>query len=310
MTLAQQPSPTDRSRIGIDLGGTKIEGVLLDASGVVKARQRIATPKNDYEGTVNAVIGLVHHLEAEVGNVTASVGMGIPGSIVASTGLVKNANSIWLNGRPLERDLSQTLGRPVRCANDANCFAVSEATDGAAAGADVVFGVIVGTGCGGGVVFHGRPHNGPHGLAGEWGHNPLPWPTIDETPGPLCYCGKNGCLETWISGTGLMRDFFHHTQRPLDGPSIVAASETGDAQAIAALDRLENRMARALATIVNVLDPDVIVLGGGLSKVERLYRNLPLLIQTYTFGPAPDVRIVRPLHGDASGVRGAAWLWE
>ena len=310
MTRAQQPYSTDRLRIGIDLGGTKIEGVLLNATGAVLARQRIATPKHDYEGTISSVTGLVNHLEAEGGNVTASVGMGIPGSIVASTGLVKNANSTWLNGRPLERDLSRSLGRPVRCANDANCFAVSEATDGAAAGADVVFGVIVGTGCGGGVVFHGRPHNGPHGLAGEWGHNPLPWPAPDETPGPPCYCGKNGCLETWISGTGLTRDFFDETRRPLDGPSIVAASEAGDPQAVAAMDRLEDRMARALATIVNVLDPNVIVLGGGLSKVERLYRNLPRLIQTYTFGPAPDVRIVRPLHGDASGVRGAAWLWE
>ena len=310
MTYAQQTTSTDRLRIGIDLGGTKIEGVLLNGAGVVLARQRIATPKHDYRGTISAVTGLVHHLEAEGGHGTASVGMGIPGSIVASTGLVKNANSTWLNGQPLERDLGQVLGRPVRCANDANCFAVSEATDGAAAGADVVFGVIVGTGCGGGVVFHGRPHNGPHGLAGEWGHNPLPWPTPDETPGPPCYCGKNGCLETWISGTGLMRDFFHHTQQPLDGPSIVAASDSGDPQAVAAMDRLEDRMARALATIVNVLDPNVIVLGGGLSKVERLYRNLPGRIQTYTFGPAPDVRIVRPLHGDASGVRGAAWLWE
>ena len=310
MTLAQQPSSSAHKRIGIDLGGTKIEGVLLDADGSVVTRQRIATPKNDYEGTVRALISVVHHLEREGGGITPSVGIGIPGSIVASTGLVKNANSTWLNGRPLERDLSQTLGRSVRCANDANCFAVSEATDGAAAGAGVVFGVIVGTGCGGGVVFHGRPHNGPQGLAGEWGHNPLPWPTVDEAPGPPCYCGKNGCLETWISGTGLMRDFFQQTERPLDGAAIVAASEAGDAQAVAAMDRLENRMARALATIVNVLDPDVIVLGGGLSKVARLYRNLPLLIQTYTFGPAPDVRIVPPLHGDASGVRGAAWLWE
>ena len=310
MSSAQQLRPSDHKRIGIDLGGTKIEGVLLDATGKVVTRQRIATPRNDYEGTVAALVGIVRHLETVENSTTATVGLGIPGSIVASTGLVKNANSTWLNGRPLERDVSHALGRPVRCANDANCFAVSEATDGAAAGAGVVFGVIVGTGCGGGLVFNGRPHNGPHGLAGEWGHNPLPWPSVDETPGPPCYCGKNGCLETWISGTGLMRDFFQATQRPLDGAAIVAASEAGDAQAVAAMDRLENRMARALATIVNVLDPDVIVLGGGLSKVKRLYNNLPLLIQTYTFGPAPDVRIVPPMHGDSSGVRGAAWLWE
>lgn len=297
-------------RIGIDLGGTKIEGVLLNPHGQVLVRRRVPTPRNDYPGTIAALVDLVRHLEAEGGAVTVSVGLGIPGSIVASTGLVKNANSTWLNGRPLERDFAHALGRPVRCANDANCFAVSEATDGAAAGAGVVFGVIVGTGCGGGVVLHGRPHNGPQGLAGEWGHNPLPWPTADELPGPPCYCGKNGCLETWISGTGLMRDFLHHTQRPLDGPAIVAASEAGDPQAVAAMDRLENRMARALATVINILDPDVIVLGGGLSKVKRLYTNLPLLIQNYTFGPAPDLRIVAPQHGDASGVRGAAWLWE
>lgn len=296
-------------RIGIDLGGTKIAAVLMDGSGEVLAKHRTATPKDDYDGTVAALVSVVHRLEAEAG-VSASVGLGIPGSIVASTGLVKNANSTWLNGRPLERDFAHALGRPVRCANDANCFAISEATDGAAMGAAVVFGVIVGTGCGGGVVFHGHGHSGPHGLAGEWGHNPLPWPTVDELPGPPCYCGKNGCIETWISGTGLMRDFFAHTRRPLSGAEIVALSEDGDADAEAALERLEDRMARCLAEIVNILDPDVIVLGGGLSKVDRLYRNLPLRIQSFTFGPAQDIRIVKPKHGDASGVRGAAWLWN
>lgn len=305
---ATRDTPPAHPRIGIDLGGTKIEGVLLDEGGRVVQRERISTPRNDYPGTLRALVDLAKRLQAAQG-VSATVGIGIPGSIVASTGLVKNANSIWLNGQPLERDLSEAMGQPVRCANDANCFAVSEATDGAAAGAGVVFGVIVGTGCGGGLVVNGHQHGGPHGLAGEWGHNPLPWPSVDELPGPQCYCGKRGCLETWISGTGLMRDFLHLTGRPLDGAAILAASQAGDAEAEAAVARLEDRMARALATVVNMMDPDVIVLGGGLSKVERLYRSLPRLVQQYTFGPAAEVRIVPPKHGDASGVRGAAWLW-
>ncbi len=309
LLTAARDTTAPHPRIGIDLGGTKIEGVLLDEAGRVVQRERISTPKNDYPGTVRALVQLAKRLEAAEGVSTATVGIGIPGSIVASTGLVKNANSTWLNGEPLERDLSVAMGRPVRCANDANCFAVSEATDGAAAGAGLVFGVIVGTGCGGGLVINGHQHGGPHGLAGEWGHNPLPWPSTDESPGPLCYCGKRGCLETWISGTGLMRDFVEQTGRALDGPSILAASEAGDAEAEAAVQRLEDRMARALATVVNMMDPDVIVLGGGLSKVARLYNSLPRLIQRYTFGPAAEVRIVPPMHGDASGVRGAAWLW-
>ncbi len=296
-------------RIGIDLGGTKIEAIVMDGDGHVRARHRVPTPRNDYEGTLAALVGIVRRLEAEVG-VTASVGLGIPGSIVASTGLVKNANSIWLNGRPLERDFGHALGRAVRCANDANCFVVSEASDGAAAGFRVVFGVIVGTGCGGGLVLNGHSHSGPHGLAGEWGHNPLPWASADELPGPPCYCGKNGCIETWISGTGLMRDFYAHTGRALDGATIVAGSEAGAPEESAALDRLEDRMARCLAEVVNILDPDVIVFGGGLSKVDRLYRSLPIKIQAYTFGPAAEIRIVKPMHGDASGVRGAAWLWN
>lgn len=304
-------------RIGIDLGGTKIEGVAIDGAGLVIARQRVPTPKQDYAGTVNAIVGVVRHLEAQIfqtGVQTASVGIGIPGTVVRSTGLVKNANSTWLNGRPLELDISAALGRPVRCANDANCFAVSEAHDGSAHGYSVVFGVIVGTGCGGALVFNRHQHAGPHGIAGEWGHNPLPWATADELPGPPCYCGKRGCIEMWISGTGLMRDFLAGTGHPLDGAEIVAASEDPSADlhlaAAAALDRLEDRMARSLAEIVNILDPDVIVLGGGLSKLDRLYRNLPPRISPYTFGGADSVRIVKPLHGDASGVRGAAWLWD
>ncbi len=301
------------TRIGIDLGGTKIEGVALDSTGNVAARQRVPTPKHDYDGTVQAIAGVVRHIETQLA-CTASVGVGIPGTIVRSTGLVKNANSTWLNGRPLELDLSHALARPVRCANDANCFVVSEAHDGAAHGYPVVFGVIVGTGCGGALAFNEHQHAGPHGIAGEWGHNPLPWATPDELPGPQCYCGKRGCIETWISGTGLMRDFLANTGRPLDGAEIVAASEDLSAdlhkQAAAALDRLEDRMARSLAEIVNIMDPDVIVLGGGLSKLDRLYRNVPPKISPYTFGGADSVRIVKPLHGDASGVRGAAWLWD
>ena len=300
-------------RIGIDLGGTKIEGVALDSAGNVTARQRVSTPKHDYDGTVQAIAGVVRHIEAELA-CTASVGVGIPGTIVRSTGLVKNANSTWLNGRPLELDLSDALARPVRCANDANCFVVSEAHDGSAHGYPVVFGVIVGTGCGGALAFNEHQHAGPHGIAGEWGHNPLPWATADELPGPPCYCGKHGCIETWISGTGLMRDFLANTGRSLDGAQIVAASEDPSAdlhhEAAAALDRLEDRMARSLAEIVNILDPDIVVLGGGLSKLDRLYRNVPAKISPYTFGGADSVRIVRPLHGDASGVRGAAWLWD
>ena len=301
------------TRIGIDLGGTKIEGVALDSNGRVIARQRVPTPKNEYQGTVDAIVGVVRHLESQTSSI-GSVGIGIPGTVVRSTGLVKNANSTWLNGRPLELDISDALGRPVRCANDANCFAVSEAHDGSAHGYPLVFGVIVGTGCGGAIVFNEHQHAGPHGIAGEWGHNPLPWATADELPGPQCYCGKRGCIETWISGTGLMRDFLTHTGQSLDGAQIVAASESSSAglhaEAAAALDRLEDRMARSLAEIVNILDPDVIVLGGGLSKLDRLYRNLPPRISPYTFGGADTVRIVKPLHGDASGVRGAAWLWD
>lgn len=300
-------------RIGIDLGGTKIEGVAIDSAGKVLARQRVPTPKNDYEGTVNAIAGVVFFLESQL-SCKGSVGVGIPGTIVRSTGVVKNANSTWLNGRPLELDLSDALTRPVRCANDANCFAVSEAHDGSAHGFGLVFGVIVGTGCGGALVFNKHQHAGPHGIAGEWGHNPLPWATSDELPGPKCYCGKHGCIETWISGTGLMRDFHARTGQSIFGAEIVAASEDPAAilhtEAAAALDRLEDRMARSLAEIVNILDPDVIVLGGGLSKLDRLYRNLPQRISPYTFGGADTVRIVKPLHGDASGVRGAAWLWD
>lgn len=306
-------------RIGIDLGGTKIEGLALDETGEEIARLRIPTPQHDYVATVKAIADVVHDLERRVGGIRSdrepmSVGVGIPGTVVRATGLVKNANSTWLNGQPLERDLTSMLGRPVRCANDANCLAVSEATDGAAAGAGLVFAVILGTGCGGGIAVNGHVHIGPNGVGGEWGHNPLPWATEGELPGPHCYCGRLGCIETWISGTGLAHD--HNTLhppgagRPLTGPEIVAAAAAGDKAAEASMVRLEDRIGRSLASLVNLLDPDVIVIGGGLSKLDRLYANLPPLIALHLFGGgALATPVLKAKHGDASGVRGAAWLW-
>ena len=295
-------------RIGIDLGGTKIEGIVLSASGGVSAGRRIATPREDYEGTVRAVAGLVSALEAETGS-RATVGVGTPGAISRATGVVKNANSTWLNGRPLHRDLERALGRPVRLANDANCFALSEACDGAAAGADVVFGVIIGTGTGGGVVIRQQVLTGPNAIAGEWGHNPLPWPGAEELPGDPCYCGLRGCIETFLSGPGLSADHARVTGGARTSAEIAALAAAGDAAAEATLQRYEGRMARALASIINVLDPDVIVLGGGLSKLDRLYANVPAQWARWVFSDRVDTRLVAPLHGDASGVRGAAWLW-
>jgi fructokinase len=295
-------------RIGIDLGGTKIEGIALNTKGEELNRFRVATPRGDYEGTLSIIAGVVRELEISTGR-TGTVGVGIPGTIVASTGLVKNANSAWLNGRPFETDLCIALDREVRCANDANCFAVSEATDGAAAGKNVVFGVIVGTGCGGGVALHGHVHSGRNGVAGEWGHMPLPWANSDEQPGPECYCGRNGCIETWISGTGFERDFARHTGRELRGVEIVAAAAAGDLEAEAAIERLEDRMARGLALVVDVLDPDVIVIGGGLSNLESIYPGVSRLLYDYPFGGGVSTPILRATHGDSSGVRGAAWLW-
>ena len=297
-----------RIRIGIDLGGTKIEGRAFTLSGTELDRIRVATPKGSYPGTVEAIAETVEALESRAGS-TGTVGVGIPGTVVRSSGLVKNANSTWLNGMPLEHDLSERLRREVRCANDANCLAISEAIDGAGKGYPVVFGVIVGTGCGGGVAFEGKLHNGPNGVAGEWGHNPLPLQAVSEWPGPECYCGRRGCIERWISGSGLERDFLETTGNPLHGPEIVALSEQGDVAAMAAMDRLEDRMARSLAGVVHVLDPDAFVLGGGLAKLDRLYRNLPALLSRYTFGGPVGTPILQAVHGDASGVRGAAWLW-
>jgi fructokinase len=296
-------------RIGVDLGGTKTEALALDDSGHELRRVRVPTPQQDYLGTVRTIAALVQGLEREIG-ARGTVGVGIPGTITAATGLVKNANSTWLNGQPLQRDLSDVLSREVRCANDANCFAISEATDGVAVGAEVVFGVILGTGCGGGIVVRGALLTGPNGLAGEWGHTALPWPNADESPGPQCYCGRRGCLETWISGPAFERDFERATGRSLRGSEIVSASAAGDAEADVALERLEDRIARGLSTVVDIVDPDVIVLGGGLSRIDRLYSgNISARLRDYGFGGGVETPIRRNLHGDSSGVRGAAWLW-
>ncbi len=295
-------------RIGIDLGGTKIEGATLDGGGHIVERRRVATPRGDYDATLAAIAGLVADLEAAVGE-RCTVGVGMPGTISRATSLVKNANSVWLNGRPFDRDLAARLGREVRCTNDANCFALSEAIDGAGRGFRVVFGVIIGTGTGGGIVVDGRVIEGPNGVAGEWGHNALPWPGTAELPGPPCYCGRRGCIETYLSGPGLALDFEAATGERIASEEVVARAAAGDADACAALDRYEGRMARALASIINVLDPDVIVLGGGLSNIDRLYDRVPAQWQRWVFSDRVDTPLVRHAHGDSSGVRGAAWLW-
>lgn len=275
----------------------------------MRGRRRIPTPRHDYGATLAAIAGLVDDLERELGG-RARVGIGMPGAISPATGLVKNANSVWLNGRPFAADLERRLARPVRLANDANCFALSEARDGAAAGARAVFGVIVGTGTGGGLVLDGRVWTGPNAIAGEWGHNPLPWPGDGEWPGPACYCGKTACIETFLSGPGLARDYRDATGQEADAALIASRAARGDGTAEAALARYEDRMARALASVLNVLDPEVVVLGGGMSKLDRLYARVPALWGRYAFSDRVDTRLVPPVHGDASGARGAAWLWE
>ena len=295
-------------RIGVDLGGTKIEAIALDDSGSALARMRRPTPREDYDATLDAIASLVREIERSAG-ATGTVGVGMPGALSRATGRVKNANSTWLNGRPLAEDLERRLGRPLRFANDANCFALSESADGAAAGAGAVFGVIVGTGTGGGVVVGGRLWTGPNSVAGEWGHNPLPWPRDDERPGPDCYCGRFGCIETFLSGPGLARDHRQATGQDLSSEQVAARAAGGDSDAEASLVRYEERMARALASVVNLLDPEVIVLGGGLSNLERLYERVPALWGPWVFSDRVDTRLVPPKHGDSSGVRGAAWLW-
>ena len=292
-----------KPRIGIDLGGTKIEAVALGLDGSEQGRRRVATPQGDYPATIAAIGDLVAGIERDLGNV-CSVGIGIPGTISPQTGVVKNANSTWLNGKPFDRDLAGALGRPVRLANDADCFALSEASDGAGQGFATVFGVILGTGVGGGIVINGRLLSGPNAIAGEWGHNPLPWPEESERPGPACYCGKSGCIETFLSGPGLARDH----GGGLTAQAIAADPDAPGAEA--ALARYERRLARALAGVINLLDPHVIVLGGGLSHLDRLYRNLPSLWRPWVFSDHVETLLRPPRHGDSSGVRGAAWLWR
>ncbi len=297
-------------RIGVDLGGTKIETLALDGQGVARGGFRRASPREDYQATLTTIAEMVAETERQAGGGPGRVGIGMPGTISPATGLVKNANSTWLNGRPFHEDLARALGRPLRLANDANCFAISEATDGAGAGAAIVFGVILGTGVGGGIVIGGQLLGGADGIAGEWGHNPLPWPRDDERPGPACYCGRAGCIETWLSGPGLSRDHAAHGGEEMAAVDIVAAAAAGTAAAEASLARYEGRLGRALAHVVNILDPHAIVLGGGMSKIARLYDRLPGLLAPYVFSDRVATRILAPRHGDASGVRGAAWLWR
>ena len=298
-------------RLGVDLGGTKIEIVALDAAGRERLRLRVPSPRGDYGETLAAIAALVADAERRLGVApgASSVGIGTPGSLSRATGLLRGSNSVWLNGHPLARDLEVTLARAVRVSNDANCFALSEATDGAGAGAAVVFGVILGTGVGGGIVVAGRVLDGANAIAGEWGHNPLPWPCDEERPGPACFCGRSSCIETWLSGPGFARDHVQATGSALDAAQIVAAAARGDAACSASLARYEARLARALAHVINLLDPDVIVLGGGMSNAEQLYARVPALWGPYVFSDRVDTRLVRHVHGDSSGVRGAAWLW-
>jgi fructokinase len=303
-------------RIGIDLGGTKIEGLALGDDGRARAGRRVAAPRGQYDHTIRAIVDLVAALEQSAGE-RGSVGVGIPGAISPATGLVKNANSTWLIGHPMADDLARALDRPVRLANDAKCFALSEATDGAAAGAAVVFGVIIGTGTGGGLVVNGQVVVGANAIAGEWGHNPMPAPRDEERPGPPCYCGRSGCIETFLSGPALSRDYSLSADLSAEAPrakveamEIVARANAGEPAAAACLARYEERLARALGSVINVIDPGVIVLGGGLSNIDRLYTSVPALWPPFVFSDRVDTRLVKAAHGDASGVRGAAWLWE
>lgn len=294
-------------RIGIDLGGTKIAAVVLDERGGELHRGRVATP-HSYEGTLAAIAELVANAERAAGE-RSTVGVGIPGAVSPATGLVKNANSVWLIGRDLVGDLARRLERPVRAMNDANCFALSEAADGAAAGAEVVFGVILGTGVGGGIAVRGRIVEGASRIAGEWGHNPLPWPTQDERPGPLCYCGKHGCIETFCSGPALERDHASATGAAMTGETIGRAAAAGEPAAVATMERYVSRLARGLATVIDILDPHVIVLGGGVSNLPGLPERVSVALPAWVFTDEVAARVVRNRWGDASGVRGAAWLW-
>jgi fructokinase len=296
-------------RIGIDLGGSKIEGIVISPGAAELARYRVATPRNDYTATIAAIVDLTARLMQGI-PAGATIGIAVPGSISPLTGLMQNANSTWLNGRPFDRDLALALATPVRLANDANCFALSEALDGAAQNARIVFGVILGTGCGGGLVVNGRLLDGPRGIGGEWGHNPLPWTTFDEYPGPACWCGRKGCLETWVSGPGMAADHARLTEETLTAEEIAARAERGNGAARATLSRHADRVARGLAPVVNIIDPDVLVLGGGLSQLSHLYEQLPQLMGPHIFADRASVVIKAPRWGDASGSRGAARLWD
>jgi len=300
-----------RYRLGVDLGGTKIEIVALAPEGREALRRRVATPQGDYRGTLHAIADLVGGAEAAlaVPPGTCSIGIGTPGSLSARDGRLRNSNSVCLNGEPIKDDLQALLAREIRISNDANCFAMSEASDGAGAGSDVVFGVILGTGVGAGIVVHGRVLDGCNGIAGEWGHNPLPWPRDDERPGAACYCGRAGCIETWLSGPGLERDYARATQGHASAAQIEAMAAQREPEAVAALARYAERLARALAHVINILDPDAIVLGGGMSNVASLYRRVPELWGPWIFSDHVATRLVRNVHGDSSGVLGAARLW-
>ena len=299
-------------RIGIDLGGSKIEGIVMGAGPAILHRERIPTPQGSYDATIQAIIELVQKLERDAGKQNLSVGIGHPGSISPATGLMRNSNSLCLNGQPLQQDLQNALGREIRMANDADCLALSEASDGAASGAKNVFAVILGTGVGGGICINGQLLAGCNAIAGEWGHNPLPWPRPewDEISGTQCWCGKPSCIETWLSGVGLAADHHRVSGETLSAETVVTRAETGDEKCNATLSRYEDRLARALAQVINLLDPEVIVLGGGVSRVPRLYQYVPALWDQWIFSDDVRTRLVPALHGDASGVRGAAWLWS
>ncbi len=299
-------------RIGVDLGGTKVEVIAIDRDGKELMRERLSTPENDYQQTLQVITALITNAEATLGVSASSttVGIATPGALSAVTGRLKNSNSVCLNNQPIQQDLETLLKKSVRISNDANCFALSEASDGNAMGASVVFGVIVGTGTGAGIIVNGKLLSGVNAIAGEWGHNPLPWPNETELPGPACYCGKHGCIETFLSGPGLRHDLKTVSGCDDDAKSIVNKSEQGDAACEAALQRYEDRMARALAHVINILDPDVIVLGGGMSNIKRLYRNVPGIWGQYVFSDRVDTKLLPARHGDSSGVRGAAWLWD
>lgn len=296
-------------KIGIDLGGTKIEGIALSETGEEMFRHRVPTPQGDYDATLQSIVDLIAQVESATGE-KGSIGICTPGALSPATGLLRNSNSVCMNGKPVSRDLQEILQRDIRIANDANCFALSEATDGVAKDASVVFGVIIGTGTGAGVVFDKKVLVGPNAIAGEWGHNPLPWPEDYELPGPECYCGKHGCIETWLSGPGIVRDHELHNNVFLDAETIDNKARFGEEDASETMQRYEDRMARSLAHVINILDPDIIVLGGGMGNIKRLYDNVPKIWGDYVFSDVVNTQLVAPVHGDSSGVRGAAWLWN